>query len=100
MNQQQNITKKQKDTHIRELELENSLLKQKIAMIGSIIGMNDTYKNIPFVREEMEKAQPIATVWKSGDKAVFQSNSQENKEFLESAIEKRTKEGIKGKEAK
>ena len=91
MNKQQNITKKQKDAHIRELELENSLLKQKIAMIGNIIGMNDTYKNISFIGEKMEKAQPIATVWRSGDKVVFQSNSQEDKELLESTIEKQSK---------
>ena len=46
MNKQQNITKKQKDAHIRELELENSLLKQKIAMIGNIIGMNKPKEEI------------------------------------------------------
>jgi len=41
MNKQQNISKKQKDLRIRELELENSLLKQKLEMINSIIGIKE-----------------------------------------------------------
>lgn len=52
MNKIQNSEKRKKDERIRELELENSLLKQKLEMINSIIGMNEA-KN----QEKVKKSE-------------------------------------------
>lgn len=88
MNRIQNIDRKGKDKKIKELELENSLLRQKLELIGKVCGL-DELARVPAFKERMATARPLATVWKSGDNVVFQTNNEEDKKYLESQIEKK-----------
>ncbi|KLL03518.1 MAG: hypothetical protein MRERV_39c025 [Mycoplasmataceae bacterium RV_VA103A] len=82
MNRNQNIARKKYKDRISELEIEVSLLRQKLEMIGKICGLNDL-ASVPVVGEKMATARPIATVWKSGDNVVFQTNNEDDKKYLE-----------------
>ena len=81
MNKLQNIKGKKYKERISELEIEVSLLRQKLEMIGKIVGLDELAK-VPVIGKTAT-ARPIATVWKSGENVVFQTNSEEDKKYLE-----------------
>jgi len=92
MNKLQNIKGKKYKDRISELEVEVSLLRQKLEIIGKICGLDDLAR-VPAFQEKMSTARPIATVRKSGDNVVFQTNSEEDKKYLEGQIESKKEIG-------
>ena len=92
MNRTQNIARKKHKDRISELEMEVALLKQKLEMVGNIIG-GSLVKSSPFVDEKHGGVRPIATVWQADKDIFFQTNNGEDKEFLMKQIEIK-KEGV------
>lgn len=86
MNRTQNIDRKNKNKQIRELEIEVSLLRQKLEMISNIVG-GSLNKPASLGDEKHSGVRAIATVWKADQDIYFQTNSDEDKEFLMKQIE-------------
>jgi len=61
MNRTQNIDRKNKNKQIRELEIEVSLLRQKLEMISNIVG-GGLNKISPLGNEKHSGVRTIATV--------------------------------------
>ena len=108
MNRNQNIVRKKYKDRISELEVEVSLLRQKLEIIGNVLGGVQVNKSPVLIDNkgfENEKGRVIATVWKVDKDIYFQTNNEEERKYLESIIEKKkvatgseVKEEVKKKE--
>lgn len=94
-----NIARKKYKERISELEIEVSLLRQKLEMVAGIVGGVKRVE-VPLLENIGKEGRAIATVWRVGDDLFFQSTSKEDENFLKSSIEKKKGESLTMEEQK